>query len=425
MIFCSSIVFTIQYIAISDINVHVVQGTGLQVTITNIQFAAEAQWHYREHGFPHISDSGRVDVNTGIDIAILVHVSTDASGHLVINIDPNVGVNIHDFNIKLHGGASWLYNLIKGLFEGSIKHSVENVIRDQISGSLNAQLQKLISSINYQVQVGAHDANVFLDLSMSQAIFSATPPPSFGMGSKGLFYQQNGQEYAGPPPPVVPYRQLTSNTNMIQVIITDYVVNSLGWAWYQSGRLTKTLTDKDIPAQVPIRLNTKFFVTIAPELYQKYPDTAMQVTFNLSGNDFNKSPKGNLTSSGATITALGTAVFQVIQNDNPIEVFILDIVLNFELKVDVQGNLIVGSMQLDKLSLSLESSQVGNVDAQSLNMLLGTVVQYVLVPIVNAQLAQGFPIPTFNGITLAAAQIVFDDRFIGVASNFTFTPSHL
>jgi hypothetical protein len=46
-----------------------------------------------------------------------------------------------------------------------------------------------------------------------------------------------------------------------------------GWAYYKSGLLTYLITNSDLPAWLPFKLNTATFSFLLPNLYKLYPST--------------------------------------------------------------------------------------------------------------------------------------------------------
>lgn len=407
-----------------EVTVQVVQDTGFHIVVRNANVDMHADWKYREKSWPHISDHGTVDASVGVSVAVRIKVWTDEQGHLMTDI---IGVELDLFrlDLKLHGGASWLYNLFISTFKGSIKNSIVKALSSAITGDLNEQIKKQVATIEYVHHVGSADANVQLDYSILQTVFNAQYPVYFQAGAKGLFSQVNGIPYSGPNPPVIPYQPLTpSRPSMMQILVTDFFINTFAWSWYQSGKLVITLTDADIPEKIPLRLTTTSLSAVAPELNTRYPNKPMQLTLSSFGTDQSKSPTANITEArGAGVFATGSAVFSVIDGPNIIDAFTIDMLTALALKVAIaEGNLITGSVSLDSLKLSLQSSEVGTVNVVGLNSLLEATLQYVAVPLLNAVLAQGFPIPTISGLTLQSPQILFKDRYIGVATNFTFVP---
>lgn len=99
------------YPVVGAVSIQVVQNTGLQVIADNVQVAIHANWRYREREFPHISDSGNMDAHTTVSCRVLVHAGTDGQ-RLQVDIDKNVYLAMSDFDVTMHGGASWLYSML-------------------------------------------------------------------------------------------------------------------------------------------------------------------------------------------------------------------------------------------------------------------------------------------------------------------------
>lgn len=67
------------------------------------------------------------------------------------------------------------------------------------------------------------------------------------------------------------------------------------------------ITDNQIPAWSPVRLNTKDFAALIPALYKDFPNMEMQI------NAFcTKPPNSVLSPSGASVVAEGDLEFYVI-----------------------------------------------------------------------------------------------------------------
>jgi hypothetical protein len=95
--------------SIQNIGVNIIQNVGFTAEIDNVQIAVNANWDYREREWPHIKDHGTVDIYSTLSSKLVAHVSIDETGKLVVTIDPNLYIQLSNFDVKLHGGASWLY----------------------------------------------------------------------------------------------------------------------------------------------------------------------------------------------------------------------------------------------------------------------------------------------------------------------------
>ncbi|MFT3765119.1 MAG: hypothetical protein QM820_06335 [Minicystis sp.] len=109
----------------------------------------------------------------------------------------------------------------------------------------------------------------------------------FGVGDLGITYPNdagisvgvtgtvrcNGQEYVGPPPaqlglPPVPDRQ-----HHLRMYVSDYEINALHWAYFESGRLGTTVTPESLDQMGAFSdaLYTDFYTGLLPDLYGSTP----------------------------------------------------------------------------------------------------------------------------------------------------------
>ena len=104
--------------------INVLNGQGLQFTISGLFCNTHMNWHYREDSWPHISDSGSADIGvSGVSVVVNIHgFQSNQRPQVTVLSD---GVNIGDLSIHLHGGASWLYQIFVNIFKGQIKDSIQ------------------------------------------------------------------------------------------------------------------------------------------------------------------------------------------------------------------------------------------------------------------------------------------------------------
>lgn len=56
-------------------------------------------------------------------------------------------ISIGGFSLKLHGGASWLYNLLLKLFQHQIENAVEKAIDSTACSTIETALNKALASL--------------------------------------------------------------------------------------------------------------------------------------------------------------------------------------------------------------------------------------------------------------------------------------
>ena len=70
----------------------------------------QCNWHYRKDHWPHVSDGGSADISIGSSTITATMALSNSNGKPAVTAS-GCAIQIGSFSLKLHGGASWLYNL--------------------------------------------------------------------------------------------------------------------------------------------------------------------------------------------------------------------------------------------------------------------------------------------------------------------------
>lgn len=124
------------------------------------------------------------------------------------------------------------------------------------------------------------------------------------------------------------------------------------------------------------------------------------------------------------------AEFQVVESNGTIvTAFVLDMNLLFDAKLAIvktptnTAN-ITGSLTFQNMTLSVKSSIVGDIQVTLLGKVLQLMIQYGLVPVANALIAQHpVPIPSVKGLNLGTPFLYYGTGFAAVMTNFTYVPT--
>lgn len=389
-----------------------ISNSGLNAAITNVHLAASGNWHYRQHSFPHISDHGSVDVNIGMSVLNIATSASLNSGYksgLKVSVD-SIDFSFSNFDIKLHGGASWLYNIIVSLLKGDIEKAVHKAVAEGIPPAVTDTIQKSLDEQKLEVPISSG-----VVLSFAPRMVSFVNQERVTLGAAGDFVKDGVPPFLDDPastPDLI-------NSKMVQVYLTDHILSSAGFTFDKGGLMQTLVTPHDIPESWPISLNTSYiaFKLAAPGLYSKYPDRAMNILFKA---DETITPSARMSESqGVNVFAQGDAVFKVIQSDgSTIDAFTLMLRLNLTLSVAVKENIISGEVSLKNLTLGVINSQVGDISVSLLDTSLNFLVSNIIIPILNTFTEKGFPIPQLEQFSLIDPQIVVKDRHIQVYSDF-------
>ena len=214
---------------------------------------------------------------------------------------------------------------------------------------------------------------------------------------------------ASPLPDAVP------GDSMVSVLLSDYFVNSVGFAYQDADQLAGYVTDKVIPKEVPVRLNTKTFEEIFPPLYAKYPDRMMTVEWRV-WKTAAKLLEGKLVE--AVDVDVGFNIGEVTPTP-PHRLRALTVKMNIvaEAQLRAEGAAIKGSVALVSFGMQLKDSTIGPLDVEPAKPLFEMVAKQMVIPKVNARLEKGFVLPAFGGISLRVSSLAVKPGYIVVSAD--------
>ena len=225
------------------------KGTGLTWTTSGTSAAINGRWRYKyRKSFIKISDHGSFDASaSGVYFSVSVTLGVDATGRPTIS-STRCSSNPGTIKVKFHGGASFIYNVFRGVFAGKLKKGLQRAICTKATQVINKDVNAKLATIDVLAPLGQ---NMMLDYRLTEA-------PLFGSGfveirHKGEVFWKS--EAKRPPFAPAPMSAMSPTPKMVNIWLSDYVVNSLLYTAYTHGvlqhNLTKTLTsNKKAPSKI-------------------------------------------------------------------------------------------------------------------------------------------------------------------------------
>eukprot|EP00035_Acanthoeca_spectabilis_P010365 m.183803 g.183803 ORF g.183803 m.183803 type:complete len:485 (-) comp15001_c0_seq2:31-1485(-) len=417
-----SVDYSISSIQIEDVTLKssslVFTKTGVDLGLSGAAMSATAHWHYRENSFPHISDSGTVDISISFSGSATIDCIVDPATRSPQLTMSACSFDISSVDVHFHGGASWLYNIFKSLIEDAVKDALQTqlcpIVKNEL-GPANAALKKL--PMNVSLTHGVVASYALTGNPIVTPDYLVTP-------HSGSFVPARVTAPCPFTAPVVPL--LTTLPRMLYVWVTAYEPNTAGWAFQQAGTLDYLVTPADIPASSPVQLNTSTFSDIIPALSTKYPNMNMTVEVIARG----AAPANvTVTPAALNVTLFFDLHFNVLTaNKTSIPVFILNSTGNGA------GNVTCNSSKSGEATLyfdiallnafvTVASSNIGPFDVSPLEALVEILIQGAVLPDINRAGADGVAIPMVDGVKLVNPQVVFASGHIRIDSDVVYTPT--
>ncbi|KMT12829.1 hypothetical protein BVRB_4g089210 [Beta vulgaris subsp. vulgaris] len=383
-----------------------------EITISALKATANLSmdWKYTyQNWFVEVSDQGKASVEVE-DMKVGMKVSLkNQGGALKLSLEDSK-CDIEDVDIKMDGGASWLYQGVVDAFSDHIESAVENGILKKLTEGIS-KIGSLLQSLPTEIKVD--DTSALNVTFVSDPIFSDS---SVGFIINGLFVPMNGAL-------TTPYRHQISQASvpcytparMIAMSLHEDVFNSASLVYFNAG-LMQWRVDR-IPDQS--LLNTTEWKEVVPQLYEHFPNAGMVLDILVTSPPFVHVFDGEME---ATINT--DVTIDVVSDAEVIPVACGSVVISASGSVDIAGNNLTGGIELDKFNLSAKWSKIGDLQIDDIKPVISEVLDDVLLPRLNQLLVQGFPLPLIHGFTVEDAEIVYSDSVITVCSDVAFAEDY-
>ncbi|XP_074320199.1 putative BPI/LBP family protein At1g04970 [Silene latifolia] len=379
---------------------------GVTITASKATANLSMDWMYTyKNWLVQVTDKGKAFVQVeDLEVELTTGLK-NKEGSLKLSVEESK-CDVDDIDIKVEGGASWLYQGLVDAFSDHIENAVEKAILGKINEGVS-KIGSLLASLPKEIKVD--------DTSELNVTFVGDPildDASIGFMINGLFIPTHGALSS-------PHlHQISKHSTpcydhpkMIAMSLHEDVFNSASAVYFNAG-LMKWRVDK-IPDQS--LLNTTKWIEVAPQLYKQYPNDKMVLDI------LSSSPPSVRVSDGKMeATVSGDVTINVLNDGEVIPVACVSLAFSASGFATISGNNLTGGIDLNEFSLSAKWSKIGNLQIDVIEPMISEVLKDGLLPQLNLFLMQGFPLPLIHGFQLRDAKVVYANSAITVCSDVVF-----
>jgi len=385
------------------------------VSISGISLRLSFHWHYKYRHL--VSDHGSADVHTsGASTKVSAHIGRDANGAPTVTVS-DTGFDVGDLSIKLHGGASWLYNLIISNFKGRIRSAINKEVRAKMSSTIGTLVKEALASVPLSHDFG-HGVSLCYALADQPSVIS-----DFGgrmvVGSVAEFYATKEGRGKSPFKPTGMPKTLAKSAPgpMVELFMNEYFFNTFSWAFIHAGNLHMQIDQNSAPDQYKALFTTGHYASAAPGLVQKYgKDSLIRLDF-----DVTQVPTLYFQPDGFQLKTSAMLTLEVKQGDKYVKVIGLTLTLLSSGSISIKGTSVYGHLKTFKVTATVSSSIIGEVNVTLLQDLLNFVGSFV-TGVVNKMLAPGVPLPVVKGVSFVDPKIIWGTNYVAITSSFQYKP---
>uniref|UniRef100_A0A8C5L8C0 BPI fold containing family B, member 4 n=1 Tax=Jaculus jaculus TaxID=51337 RepID=A0A8C5L8C0_JACJA len=349
---------------------------------------------------------GFLDISVEVNITAKVRLTMDRTGY------PRLVIERCD---TLLGGIK--VRLLRGLLPNLVDNLVNRVLANVLPDLLCPIVDVVLGLVNDQL--GLVDSLVPLGILGSvQYTFSSLPlvTGEFLELDLNTLVGEAGGELIDYPlgRPAVSYRPqmpelppMGENTNSQLAISTNFLGSVLTMLQKQRA-MDIDITDGMFEELPP--LTTSTLGALIPKVFQQYPESR-PLTIRIQ---VPKPPSVMLQKDKALVKVLATAEVIVSQpNDVVTTICLLDVDTELLASFSVEGDKLMIDTKLDKATLNLKTSNVGNFDVSIMEVLVEKIFDLAFMPALNAVLGSGVPLPKILNIDFSNADIdVLEDLLV-------------
>jgi lipopolysaccharide-binding protein len=285
-------------------SVSVLPSSGLKWQLSNAGISIRGDWHIKYRFIFPIKSSGWFEGRvSGSSISVSVTLGTTPSGQPTIR-STNCQCSISLIKIKLHGGGSWLYNLFMGSVQKTITNQLQKLVCVEARKAIDVTAERELNTLKTEVQVGNQ---LILDYRLvSSPAFGADYFDTFLLGE--FFFVGDPAEAPFLPAPLP---NPPTASRMVTFWISNYVLNTAGYALHKHGALRLTVTKANLPPgdknllDLTCCAKCKCIGKMIPEAGKLYPDASVEVELSTI-----LSPTVLIGTSNISATFIGTAILR-------------------------------------------------------------------------------------------------------------------
>ncbi|XP_077024759.1 BPI fold-containing family C protein [Tamandua tetradactyla] len=384
-----------------------VPGVGIKVLTNHGTANISADWEIKSLLF---QDTGGADLFlSGAFFTGIIILSRNNFGHLRLKLQ-DCYAQVSHAHVSFSGELSVLYNSFAEPMEKPIlKHLNEMlcpIIMNEVE-ALNANLSMLevLTKIdNYTV----------LDYSL---IDSPDIHENYiDLKLKGTLYPLDN--LADPPFSPVPFVLPESTDSMLYIGISEYFFKSASFAYFTAGAFNVTLSTKELSSHLV--QNSPGLGSVLSRIAGIYilsqPFMVQIMT--------TEPPTVNLLKGNFTLDIPASIVMFTQPKDSTAKAIVsMDFVASTSVGLVILGQKLICSLSLNRFRLSLPESNHSNIEVLRFENILSSILHFGVLPLANAKLQQGFPLPNPYNISFINSDIEVLEGFLLISTDLRYKPS--
>nr|ACE77708.1 bactericidal/permeability-increasing protein-like 2 precursor (predicted) [Sorex araneus] len=378
-----------------------VPGVGIRALTNHGTANISTDWEFKS---PLFQDFGGADLFlSGVFFSGIVVLTRNDFGHPILKLQ-DCHAQVSHAHVTFSGELSVLYNSFAEPMEKPILKNLNEMLCPIVTSEVEA-LNANLSMLEVLTKI---DNYTILDYSLIS--FPEVAENYMDLNLKGVFYplQNLSDPPFSPAPLVLP--ELTNS--MLYVAISEYFLKSASFAHFMAGAFNVTLSTEEI---------SKHFAQNSPGIGNMLSWIAESYILSqpfMMRIMATEPPIVHLLPGNFTLDIPASImILTKTENATTENIVSMDFVASTSVGLVILGQKLICSLSLNRFRLSLPEIDRSNIEVLRFENILSSILHFGVLPLANAKLQQGIPLPNPYNISLTKSEIEVLEGFLLISTD--------
>ncbi|XP_037369574.1 BPI fold-containing family C protein [Talpa occidentalis] len=378
-----------------------VPGVGIKALTNHGTANISTDWEVRS---PLFQDSGGADLFlSGVYFTGIVILARNDFGHPILKLQ-DCYAQVSHAHVSFSGELSILYNSFADPMEKPILKNLNEMLCPIITNEVEA-LKTNLSMLEVLTKI---DDYTVLDYSLISS--PEITENHIDLNLKGVFYPL--ENLADPPFSPAPFELPNRSDSMLYFGISEYFLKSASFAHFAAGAFNVTLSTEEISKHlVQNSQGVGNLLSRIAEIYILSQPFMVRIMAT-------EPPVINLLPGNFTLDIPASIMLLAkFENSTAETIVSMDFVASTSVGLAILGQRLICSLSLNRFRLSLPESNHSNVEVLRFENILSSILHFGVLPLANAKLQQGFPLPNPYNLSLVNSDIEIFQGFLLISTD--------
>ncbi|XP_060050347.1 BPI fold-containing family C protein [Erinaceus europaeus] len=384
-----------------------VPGVGIKALTNHGTTNISTDWGIKS---PLFQDTGGANLFlSGVYFTGIIILAQNDFGHPILKLQ-DCYAQVSHAHVSFSGELSVLYNSFAEPMEKPILKNLNEKLCPIITSEVEA-LNTNLSMIEVLTKI---DNYTVLDFSL---VSSPEITENYAdLNLKGVFYPL--ENLSDPPFSPVPFVLPERNDTMLYIGISEYFLKSASFAHFTAGAFNVTLSTQEISNHLVH--NSQGLGNVLSQIAEVYI-LSQPIMVQIMATE---PPRINLLPGNFTLDIPASIMILTKSENSTVETIVsMDFVASTSVGLVILGQRLICSLSLNRFHLSLPESNHNNIEILRFENVLSSILHFGVLPLANAKLQQGLPLPNPYNISFINSEIEVLKDFLLISTDLKYESS--